>query len=103
MCDQQRIRGSRTSDQHDRRAAGARGRAGVLEAAARELIPQRAEEQVGVGGGHDVVANGANDRPDARLTHTGRSWNPVAAALGERQRAIAPDVRATGARRRPRP
>jgi 2-succinyl-6-hydroxy-2,4-cyclohexadiene-1-carboxylate synthase len=31
------------------------------------------------------------------FTHTGRSWDPVIAALGERYTAIAPDIRAHGA------
>jgi 2-succinyl-6-hydroxy-2,4-cyclohexadiene-1-carboxylate synthase len=31
------------------------------------------------------------------FTHTGRSWDPVIAALGERYRAIAPDIRGHGA------
>jgi 2-succinyl-6-hydroxy-2,4-cyclohexadiene-1-carboxylate synthase len=30
------------------------------------------------------------------FTHTGRSWEPVVAALGERYRAIAPDIRGHG-------
>lgn len=30
------------------------------------------------------------------FTHTGRSWDPVIAALGERYRAIAPDIRGHG-------
>jgi 2-succinyl-6-hydroxy-2,4-cyclohexadiene-1-carboxylate synthase len=31
------------------------------------------------------------------FTHTGRSWDPVVAALGERYRALAPDIRGHGA------
>src|SRR5437763_17151464 len=30
------------------------------------------------------------------FTHTGRSWDPVMAALGERYRALAPDIRGHG-------
>ncbi len=30
------------------------------------------------------------------FTHTGRSWDPVVAALGERYRALAPDIRGHG-------
>src|SRR5437764_2429373 len=30
------------------------------------------------------------------FTHTGRSWEPVVAALGERYRAVAPDIRGHG-------
>ena len=32
------------------------------------------------------------------FTHTGASWDPVVAALGERYRALAPDIRGHGAR-----
>src|SRR5690348_12366662 len=31
------------------------------------------------------------------FTHTGASWDPVVAALGERYRALAPDIRGHGA------
>ena len=31
------------------------------------------------------------------FTHTGASWDPVVAALGERYRARAPDIRGHGA------
>ena len=65
-------------------------------AAARELIAERAQQQVGVGGGHD-----AGMAPTIVLlhgfTHTGASWQPVIEALGERYRAIAPDIRGHGA------
>ena len=30
------------------------------------------------------------------FTHTGASWDPVVAALGERYRALAPDIRGHG-------
>src|SRR5581483_7521878 len=32
------------------------------------------------------------------FTHTGASWDPVVAALGERYRAVAPDIRGHGTR-----
>jgi 2-succinyl-6-hydroxy-2,4-cyclohexadiene-1-carboxylate synthase len=31
------------------------------------------------------------------FTHTGASWDPVVAALGERYRVLAPDIRGHGA------
>jgi 2-succinyl-6-hydroxy-2,4-cyclohexadiene-1-carboxylate synthase len=37
------------------------------------------------------------------FTHTGASWDPVVAALGERYRALAPDIRGHGARGKARP
>src|SRR5205807_1236916 len=56
-----------------------------------------AQQQVGVGGGHD----GDPMAPDVVLlhgfTHTGASWDPVVAALAERYRALAPDIRGHGA------
>ena len=40
---------------HDRRAARARGRARVLHAAPGQLIAEGAQQEIGVGGGHDLV------------------------------------------------
>jgi 2-succinyl-6-hydroxy-2,4-cyclohexadiene-1-carboxylate synthase len=37
------------------------------------------------------------------FTHTGRSWDPVVARLGERYRALAPDIRGHGAAAEARP
>lgn len=37
------------------------------------------------------------------FTHTGASWDPVVAALGERYRALAPDIRGHGAAAKRRP
>ena len=37
------------------------------------------------------------------FTHTGASWDPVVAALAERYRALAPDIRGHGAAARPEP
>jgi 2-succinyl-6-hydroxy-2,4-cyclohexadiene-1-carboxylate synthase len=37
------------------------------------------------------------------FTHTGRSWDPVVARLGERYRALAPDIRGHGAAGEARP
>ena len=80
----------------DRRAARARRGAGVLHPAAGELVAERAQQQVGVGGGHDP----GRMAPDVVLlhgfTHTGASWGPVVAALGESYRALAPDIRGHG-------
>lgn len=63
--------------------------------AARELIAERAQQQVGVGGSHDLAVT-----PTLVLlhgfTHTGRSWDDVVAALGERYRPLAPDMRGHG-------
>ena len=59
-------------------------------AAAGELVAEGAQQQVGVGRGHDL---GDGDRPLVLLhgfTHTGASWEPVAAALAERYRPLAP-------------
>ena len=62
---------------------------------AREFLAERAQQQVGIGGSHDEIV--------ARevlllhgFTHTGASWAPVAGALGERYRAITPDIRGHG-------
>jgi 2-succinyl-6-hydroxy-2,4-cyclohexadiene-1-carboxylate synthase len=68
----------------------------MLQAAAGELVAQRAQEHVGVGGGHDPMRM----RPQLVLlhgfTHTGASWDTVVAALGERYRVLAPDIRGHG-------
>src|SRR6185437_8672401 len=82
--------------QHDRGRPRPRRGAGVAHPAARELVAERAQQHVGIGGGHDggiaptvVLLHG--------FTHTGRSWDPVVAALGESYTAIAPDIRGHGA------
>jgi 2-succinyl-6-hydroxy-2,4-cyclohexadiene-1-carboxylate synthase len=68
----------------------------MTHSAARELIAEGAEKQVGVDGGHDpgmaaeiVLLHG--------FTHTGASWQPVIRHLGERYKALAPDIRGHGA------
>ena len=60
-----------------------------------ELVAERPEQQICVGGRHDeevapaiVLLHG--------FTHTGASWEPVRAALPERYRAYAPDIRGHG-------
>lgn len=69
----------------------------MLDAAARKLIAEGAQQEIRVGGGHDLGAM----TPTALLlhgfTHTGSSWDPVVAALGERYRVLAPDIRGHGA------
>ena len=67
----------------------------MLQAAARKLVAEGTQEQVGVDRGHDrcmasslLLLHG--------FTHTGASWLPVVAALGESYRAIAPDIRGHG-------
>ncbi len=99
---QPRLAGER---QHDRRVARAGAGAGVLHPAAHELVEQRADHQVAVGGGrgHDA---GMENAPALVLLHgftnSGASWQPVISGLGERYRALAPDIRghaSAGARR----
>jgi pimeloyl-ACP methyl ester carboxylesterase len=68
----------------------------VDHAAAHELVHEGPEEEVLVGGGQDVWM-----RETLVLLHgftqTGRSWDPVLAALGPaRYRALAPDLRGHG-------
>ena len=97
MCDQQRIRGSRTSES----TSGVQREPGEVQAcsqpAAGELVAEGAQQQVGVGGGHDLVAMAPTLVLLHGFTHTGASWDPVVAALGERYRALAPDIRGHGA------
>src|SRR5579862_1986943 len=67
----------------------------MLEPATSELVAEGAQQHVGVYCGHDdpmaptvVLLHG--------FTHTGASWDPVVEALGERYRALAPDIRGHG-------
>ncbi len=66
----------------------------MLHPAASELVYQRAEQQVAVGGSHD---SGMSDAPAVVLLHgftnSGASWQPVISGLGQRYRAHAPDIR----------
>jgi 2-succinyl-6-hydroxy-2,4-cyclohexadiene-1-carboxylate synthase len=66
----------------------------VLHSAARKLIDKRAKYQVAVVGGHHA---GMSDAPAVVLLHgftnSGASWRPVISGLGQRYRAIAPDIR----------
>lgn len=68
----------------------------MLQPATGELVTERAQEQVGVGCGHDPAM-----APDLVLlhgfTHTGASWDRVVVALAERYRPLAPDIRGHGA------
>ena len=68
----------------------------MLRPAARELVAERAQQQVRVGGGHDLLEMTPAVLLLHGFTHTGASWDPVVAALGERYRAIAPDIRGHG-------
>ena len=85
--------------QDQRRVARARRGAGVLHAAAGQLVAQRPQQEIGVGCSHDgrvpstvVLLHG--------FTQTGASWGRVAAMLPERYRPLAPDIRGHGERRR---
>ncbi len=55
--------------------------AGVLHPAAGELVAERAQQQVGVGGGHDAELMARDVVLLHGFTHTGASWDPVVAAL----------------------
>jgi 2-succinyl-6-hydroxy-2,4-cyclohexadiene-1-carboxylate synthase len=68
----------------------------MAQPAPRELIAQRSQEEIGIRCVHDdgwmsgtvVLLHG--------FTHTGASWAPVVAALGERYRPLTPDIRGHG-------
>jgi 2-succinyl-6-hydroxy-2,4-cyclohexadiene-1-carboxylate synthase len=66
----------------------------MLHAAARELVNERTKEQIAVSGSHDA---GMSEAPALVLLHgftnSGASWEPVVSGLGQRYRAIAPDIR----------
>ena len=68
----------------------------MLHPAPHELVEQRTDHQVAVGGvrGHDA---GMVDAPALVLLHgftnSGASWQPVISGLGQRYRALAPDIR----------
>ena len=97
MCDQARIRGSRASD----RTIGVQRDPGAVHACS---MPQRAsssqkraQQQIGVGDGHDAGLMARDVVLLHGFTNTGASWDPVVAALAERYRALAPDIRGHGA------
>jgi 2-succinyl-6-hydroxy-2,4-cyclohexadiene-1-carboxylate synthase len=67
----------------------------VLKPAAGELVAERAQQEVGVGCGHDLAM-----APNLVLLHgftnTGESWGEVRGALAQRYRPLAPDIRGHG-------
>src|SRR5581483_6114637 len=88
---------ARLADEGEHERGGARPRRGarVLQPAACELVAERPQEQVGIGRGHDVEMSSAVVLLHG-FTHPGASWDPVVAELGERYRALAPDIRGHG-------
>lgn len=66
----------------------------MLHAATGELVNECTKKQVAVGGGHDA---GMSEAPALVLLHgftnSGASWQPVISGLGQRYRAVAPDIR----------
>lgn len=74
----------------------------MAQAAAGELVAEGPQQEVGVSCGHD--AEMASDLVLLHgFTHTGASWDRVRAQLGERYRALAPDLRGHGAATDARP
>ncbi len=67
----------------------------MLQPAPRELVAEGPQQQMRIGSGHDLAM-----APTLVLvhgfTHTSASWDPVVSALGERYRAVAPDLRGHG-------
>jgi 2-succinyl-6-hydroxy-2,4-cyclohexadiene-1-carboxylate synthase len=78
----------------------------MLHSASHEFVEQGPDHQVAIGGvgGHDPVMD---DAPALVLLHgftnSGASWEPVISGLGQRYRALAPDIRghASAAAREP--
>ena len=74
----------------------------MLEAAAGQLVAEGAQQEVDVSCGHDGAM-----APNLVLLHgftnTGASWDQVVAALPERYRPLAPDIRGHGAASGARP
>ncbi len=89
MCDQHRIRGSRTSAS----TTGVDREPGDVQASRR---PQRASSSQNARRRRWLSVMIRGMAPTVVLlhgfTHTGASWDPVVSALGERYRAIAPDL-----------
>ncbi len=67
----------------------------MLQTATGKLVAEGAQKEVGVGCGHDGAM-----APNLVLLHgftnTGASWDQVVAALPERYRPLAPDIRGHG-------
>ena len=90
--------------EHERRGARARRRARLAHAAARELVDERAQVQVGVGRCHRSRAMPADLVLLHGFTQTGRSWQPVrrrARGTLPRARARPPRPRRRSPTRRP--
>ena len=83
--------------EHERRRARPGRGAGVLHAAARELVGQRAQQQVGVGRGHDVLSMDAVVLLHG-FTHTGASWERVVRRCREATGRSRPTSAATAPR-----
>src|SRR5438270_7708243 len=75
----------------------------MFHSASRQLVAERAQKQVGVGCRHDSRGMAPTIVFLHGFTNTGASWDPVIAALGERYRAITPDIRGHGAAADARP
>ena len=69
--------------EHQRRRARARRGARVLEAAARELVGEGAQAEIGVRGGHRPRVMPADLLLLHGFTQTGASWDGVVRALGD--------------------
>jgi 2-succinyl-6-hydroxy-2,4-cyclohexadiene-1-carboxylate synthase len=69
----------------------------VADSAAAELLAESTEQEIGVGGSHDLEAMTDSLILLHGFTHTGASWQPVLAALGERYRGSTPDLPGHGA------
>ena len=105
-CDHARRPRRARERQHERRRARAGRGAGVGHAAARELLAEGAQQQVGVAWRRSWKMRGMAPETIVLLhgfTQTGRSWEPTIAALGERYRALAPDIRGHGSAADARP
>ena len=107
MCEVARIRAVADEREHERRRARARRRARVAHAAARELVDERAQAEVGVGRVARAASCRACPRRSSSCTaspQTGRSWRAASRRLwrGTLSGCSRPTSRATATRVRPR-